>query len=430
MYKYKLNIAAGLLVAGMLVSSGGVQAKEQAISDSSQSGLRQTYASASVTPVFTDIKGHWAEATIKQAVADGYLKGYANGTFKPNGLITRAELASVLVRITNNKNDGNKVSFTDVPSSYWAASAINSAVGAGFIKAGDATGGKFNPNQAMTRYDMAKWFTQGLVRSEESFATALKEVEGTLLPFTETYKVGISKTQVPYIAIARGTGLMKGKPDDSFGLNDTTTRAEVAVMIYRYLKIEGSKAESYKGLNELREVGVYGTNAISLGKATGGISLSKKPATIYDVMGKDLALKYNRGTMVMNRFIVVDNLQPLGSEDRSIFADMFTRVQGTSFSIYTEVTVTAKVEFADPTSYSNSFDWIGGSRIHSKEDLFDLYGYTTVPNRFGPLQKHQTFADFLPIGEPVRFWQKSSYPDGAIDIKAADGTWGIIRLNR
>lgn len=432
MKKSKLGIAAGLLVVSMLVTCGGVQAKAKAkaSNEAITFSSKQTYASTITTPVFTDIKGHWAEGTIKQAVADGYLKGYSNGKFKPNGLITRAELASVLVRITKNKNDGSKVSFTDVPDNYWAASAINGAVGSGFIKPGDAPGGKLKPNEAMTRYDMAKWFSQGLVRSEASFAKAIKEVEGTLLPFTETYKVGISKTQTPFIAIARGTGLMKGKPDSSFGLNDTTTRAEVAVMIYRYLKLEGSKAEEYKGLNELREVGLYGTNAVSLGKATWGKALSGKTASLYSVMEKDLALKYNRGTMKMHRYIVMDASKPVGSEDRSIFADMFVRAEAPYFRTYTEVTVTANVEFEGPHAYSSSFNWIAGSRIHNAEDLFDVYGYTTLPNSFTPFDKYKKFTEFMPVGEPVTFWQESSYSDLGIDIRAADGTLAIFTLHR
>lgn len=43
-----------------------------------------------------DIKGHWAEEDIKLVIEEGKMKGYPDGTFKPNQSVTRAELATVL----------------------------------------------------------------------------------------------------------------------------------------------------------------------------------------------------------------------------------------------------------------------------------------------------------------------------------------------
>lgn len=44
----------------------------------------------------TDIKGHWAEESIKRVISDKVMSGYPDGTFKPNQALTRAELASLL----------------------------------------------------------------------------------------------------------------------------------------------------------------------------------------------------------------------------------------------------------------------------------------------------------------------------------------------
>ncbi|ANY65458.1 hypothetical protein BBD42_02490 [Paenibacillus sp. BIHB 4019] len=420
------NIIAGVVSISILLQGGMAAAKEANRLNQEILKDRQVYESTSAAS-FKDIKGHWAEATIKQAIADGYLKGYSDGTFKPNGLITRAELASVLVRITKNKKDGSKLSLTDVPSGYWAASAIEGAVGAGFIKAGDAPGGKFKPNEAMTRYDMAKWFSQGLVRSEASFETALKEVEGTLLPFTETYKTGISKTQTPYIALARGTGLMKGNPDDSFGLENTTTRAEVAVMLYRYLRIEGSKAESYRGLNELREVGLYGTNAVSLGNATWSTDSKGVVAPVYNIMGKKFIMKGKRGTFVLNRMIVVDISKPLGTEDRGIYGNMFYQSVYDTFGVYTEATVTAEKKMKYSSEYGDSYRVLTGTVILG--DAPEQFGYETLPRFYGASLQYKDFSDFLQVGKPRRVWTAIGII-GMQFITAADGTVGTIKLNR
>ncbi len=46
-----------------------------------------------------DYKGHWAEAAIEKVKAAGLMSGYPDGSFKPDQPVTRAELASVLMRI-------------------------------------------------------------------------------------------------------------------------------------------------------------------------------------------------------------------------------------------------------------------------------------------------------------------------------------------
>jgi hypothetical protein len=46
-----------------------------------------------------DYKGHWAEAAIEKVKAAGLMSGYPDGSFKPDQPVTRAELASVLIRI-------------------------------------------------------------------------------------------------------------------------------------------------------------------------------------------------------------------------------------------------------------------------------------------------------------------------------------------
>jgi N-acetylmuramoyl-L-alanine amidase len=54
-----------------------------------------------VRPV-DDITGHWAEASIREAIADGVLSGFPDGTFRPDEPLTRAHLATVLNRIKKN----------------------------------------------------------------------------------------------------------------------------------------------------------------------------------------------------------------------------------------------------------------------------------------------------------------------------------------
>ncbi len=50
---------------------------------------------------FTDVKGHWAEAEIHEAAAHGWIRGYEDGTFRPDAFITRAEAMTMINRVLN-----------------------------------------------------------------------------------------------------------------------------------------------------------------------------------------------------------------------------------------------------------------------------------------------------------------------------------------
>ncbi|MBW7461089.1 S-layer homology domain-containing protein, partial [Paenibacillus sepulcri] len=80
-------------------------------------------ATAEVT--FSDIAGHWAEAGIKQAAANGIIDGYSDGTFKPNGEVTRAEFAVMMARMLNLQGGGATLAFTDTGTiGAWARQGI------------------------------------------------------------------------------------------------------------------------------------------------------------------------------------------------------------------------------------------------------------------------------------------------------------------
>src|SRR4051794_6188330 len=55
------------------------------------SSFNTTHAQAAVSTSVSDIKGHWAEAQINSWISQGFIKGYDDGSFKPNKAITRAE---------------------------------------------------------------------------------------------------------------------------------------------------------------------------------------------------------------------------------------------------------------------------------------------------------------------------------------------------
>ncbi|WP_239617681.1 S-layer homology domain-containing protein, partial [Cohnella mopanensis] len=100
-----------------------------------------------------DIAGHWAELAIQQAVNRGIVSGYSDGTFKPNRIVTRAEFTVMLVNLLKPQGPGSEPTFSDASKlGVWAKSAVAQAVQAGYIKG--YKDGTFRPNEAITRAEM------------------------------------------------------------------------------------------------------------------------------------------------------------------------------------------------------------------------------------------------------------------------------------
>lgn len=80
--------------------------------------------------LYTDIAGHWCEAYIVSFSKNGILKGYPDGSFKPDNIISRAETVVILNRIANIQplNSDNKF-FDDVTEKHWACDNIYAACG-------------------------------------------------------------------------------------------------------------------------------------------------------------------------------------------------------------------------------------------------------------------------------------------------------------
>lgn len=106
-----------------------------------------------VTPViFPDIQNHWAKDYILQAVAAGIVKGYPDGTFKPENKITRAQAASIIVNALQLKAD-KAAPFADIGMFAAETQAeIAAAYQHGIIK---GSNGKFRPTEYVTRAQLA-----------------------------------------------------------------------------------------------------------------------------------------------------------------------------------------------------------------------------------------------------------------------------------
>lgn len=99
------------------------------------------------TTSFKDANNAWYSDEINYAVAKGFIKGYSDGTFKPNQAITRAEFAQMISAFVKNGYPGTG-SFKDVKG-HWASDAISALYGNKNIKG--YSDGTFKPDQKLTR---------------------------------------------------------------------------------------------------------------------------------------------------------------------------------------------------------------------------------------------------------------------------------------
>lgn len=75
---------------------------------------------------FNDTKDHWAASYINACAAKGLVEGKGDGKFAPDANITRAELATLINRITGAKA-GTACAYTDVPADAWYFGAVAAA---------------------------------------------------------------------------------------------------------------------------------------------------------------------------------------------------------------------------------------------------------------------------------------------------------------
>ena len=95
----------------------------------------------------------WYSGAVNRMNALGFLTGYPDGTFKPQGEITRAEFTSLCYRFALQKNmklnNQRATYFPDVPNDNWAALPIRQCSEAGFIFG--YPDGSFGPDKRITR---------------------------------------------------------------------------------------------------------------------------------------------------------------------------------------------------------------------------------------------------------------------------------------
>lgn len=167
-------------------------------------------------------KAYWANEQISYVGTLGIIKGYPDGEFKPDGNITRAELATLLVR---TKMDGDEnvpaatsTIFRDVPLTHWAAKYVNLAATDKIVKG--YPDGTFKPSNNITRAEGLTMIARFGGVKEYQYANQFVDVT-------------VEHWAATTISGAYTEGMLVYLKDQPFEPNRKLTRAEAVEMLYR-----------------------------------------------------------------------------------------------------------------------------------------------------------------------------------------------------
>lgn len=178
--------------------------------------------------VFPDAEGHWARETIEKLSQEGIVKGYPDGSVRPDKNITRSEFVSLLAH--GLKYDEYKCTDADTfndTDKHWAENMIEALVKNKIIIK-EYYGKSFKPNQPIRRIEMIRMIVNSLGKAD-----MVKSMTGDTIFIDDVY---ISKEDRGYINVAVGNGLSFGYPDKSIRPMAYSTRAEAFTMILRCLE--------------------------------------------------------------------------------------------------------------------------------------------------------------------------------------------------
>lgn len=110
---------------------------------------------------FTDIEKHWAKEYILLAAHNGLISGYEDGTVRPDKTITIAEVSSVLARSFSYKTTNNGI-YSKVKQDKWYSSSVKKMFDVGILNTKDSIYKSFNEESNIDRANCAMMISRAI----------------------------------------------------------------------------------------------------------------------------------------------------------------------------------------------------------------------------------------------------------------------------
>ena len=189
---------------------------------------------------FTDVEeNQWFASAVSKARSYGLISGFPDGTFAPEGKVTRAQfatmLANTMLQLDGTMVIGGEKEFADVQDSDWFAGAVRWAGDKGFI-AGSITEGisYAMPNNDLTREQLVT-ILHNVAEGEKLTISAAKDVPMDNYPDADKTS---AYAKIP-MQWALNAGLLSGYDDGTLQPGSTVTRAQAAKILTNFLEAIG-----------------------------------------------------------------------------------------------------------------------------------------------------------------------------------------------
>ncbi len=163
---------------------------------------------------FTDVKqSDWHYSVVNELSNKGIINGYEDNTFKPQKSVTYAEFLTLL-----NNSIGTKQAPDYKNPKEWYKPTFD------YLKNKGVITNIANPNQAISRNEMAKYLSLGLQKLKN-------QTPNTIAPTSIKDFGNIPNEYKDYVANTVNAGLVKGDEFQNFNGSKSLTRSETAVII-------------------------------------------------------------------------------------------------------------------------------------------------------------------------------------------------------
>lgn len=113
-------------------------------------GYEETFAKGNIFP---DVeKERWSADEIEKMTAEKIIMGYPDGTFMPSGNLTRAEFAALIYRFAEIKEESGEKELSDLVATHWAYDEIKALCDKGLMSGYED--GSFRPDNHITRAEV------------------------------------------------------------------------------------------------------------------------------------------------------------------------------------------------------------------------------------------------------------------------------------
>ena len=309
---------------------------------------------------FTDQADIKASEAVDTLVALGVVNGYDDGSFKPNGTVTRAEMAKMIYVLRTGNSDASaynddKTSFTDI-GSHWARGYIKYCQSLGIIAGKSNT--KFCPNDKVTAQEAAKMLLVTLGYNAEkagltgagwaSKTNALADENGLLEDVNTSFTAACPRqyaAQLIYNTIFAPTVVWR---DDTY-TNETYTGADNKTVGEKYMGLEEATGELTKiSYDEDKDEFTYTVAKHS----TPALKSSKDYSKLYGLKVNVLYKTTVYGIYAKDSFIVasgaLNDLDTVSKEDKKI------KIDGTEYKLTDTTSDVLMVEAISDTAFKKA----------------------------------------------------------------------------